>query len=102
MYAVHCTVPYMKSLHWLPIEQRIKYKALMIMYNDIHNDYPDYITSLITIRQQSSRATIGFIVETPSKYKLTSTLTTCLAHIYIVLVEFTTMCTTFRKMLSLL
>ena len=41
---------YVKSLHWLPIEQRIKYKALMIMHNAIHNDYPDYIASLITIR----------------------------------------------------
>ena len=42
--------PLTASLHWLPIKSRIIYKISLIIHNAYHNNYPDYICSLITKR----------------------------------------------------
>ena len=42
--------PLTVSLHWLPIKSRIIYKISLIIHNAYHNNYPDYICSLITKR----------------------------------------------------
>ena len=40
--------PVLKSLHWLPIKQRIEFKVLTVVYNSINGNSPDYIRSLLT------------------------------------------------------
>ena len=41
----HCT-PLLKDLHWLPIEQRIKYKSACLCYNIISGTAPKYLSEL--------------------------------------------------------
>jgi hypothetical protein len=36
-----------KSLHWLPIEQRVKFKILVITFKAFHGLAPSYIADLI-------------------------------------------------------
>ncbi|CAJ0962950.1 unnamed protein product [Ranitomeya imitator] len=40
--------PLCKSLHWLPISQRIQFKLLTLIYKAIHNLSPPYISTLIS------------------------------------------------------
>ena len=40
--------PLLKQLHWLPIEYRIKYKIVLIVYKCLHEMGPVYLTSLLT------------------------------------------------------
>ena len=40
--------PVFKSLHWLPIKQRIDVRILTVVYNSLNGDNPDYIRSLLT------------------------------------------------------
>ena len=54
--------PLLKSLHWLPVKQRVKFKILLLTFKAIHGCSPQYITDLITIRQ-------------PTKYSLRSQAT---------------------------
>lgn len=37
----------LRSLHWLPIEQRITYKLCIFMYSAVHGRCPSYITELL-------------------------------------------------------
>ena len=37
----------MKELHWLPLEYRIKYKVLLLIYKCINNLAPAYLSSLL-------------------------------------------------------
>jgi hypothetical protein len=39
--------PLFKSLHWLPIEQRVKFKILVITFKALHGLAPSYIADLI-------------------------------------------------------
>ena len=39
-----------KDLHWLPIEARIQYKLLLLTWKCIHNQAPDYLKDLISLR----------------------------------------------------
>ena len=39
--------PVLKSLHWLPVEQRIIFKVLLLIYHCTHGSAPQYNTSLI-------------------------------------------------------
>ena len=56
--------PYLKSLHWLPITQRIQYKTLLISHQVIHHNHPDYLTDIL-IENNTSR-----IQRKINKYKL--------------------------------
>ena len=40
---------HMKSLHWLPIQQRIQFKLLTIVYNCVNGTAQEYLQNLITI-----------------------------------------------------
>ena len=40
--------PVLHTLHWLPIEQRIKYKVLMLVYKAAHQEAPQYLNELIS------------------------------------------------------
>ena len=39
--------PVLKSLHWLPIKYRIRYKALLIVFKSFQNSAPSYISDLL-------------------------------------------------------
>ena len=41
--------PLLKSLHWLPIEQRIKFKLLIITFKDLKRLMPPCICDLVTL-----------------------------------------------------
>ena len=40
--------PVLFSLHWLPVEYRIQFKLLLLVYKSLHNLAPVYISDLIT------------------------------------------------------
>ena len=39
--------PLLKELHWLPIEQRIKFKIFLITFKALNKQAPNYITDLL-------------------------------------------------------
>ena len=41
--------PVLKSLHWLPIEQRIVYKILLLTYKSLHDEVPAHLSELLPI-----------------------------------------------------
>ena len=41
--------PHLASLHWLPIDSRIKYKRACICYNSMSTNSPPYLSDLITV-----------------------------------------------------
>ena len=43
--------PVLRSLHWLPVEFRIRFKILLFTYKCIHNLAPHYLCSLVTLHQ---------------------------------------------------
>jgi hypothetical protein len=43
-----CT-PLMKDLHWLPVSERIKYKAACLCYNIITDSAPAYLSDLVSL-----------------------------------------------------
>ena len=49
-YRDHIT-PVLKALHWLPVEQRIRFKIACLTYRCIHGTAPGYLRSLISVRQ---------------------------------------------------
>ncbi|GAA6096744.1 uncharacterized protein LOC125140204, partial, partial [Tachysurus ichikawai] len=40
----------LRSLHWLPVAARIRFKTLMLAYKDKHGPAPSYLKALITPR----------------------------------------------------
>ena len=51
----HHITPVLKRLHWLPVEQRIKYKIASITYKTLHNQLPSYLYELLSPVAQSGR-----------------------------------------------
>ena len=41
--------PHLASLHWLPIDSRIKYKLACICYNCMSTNLPPYLSDLLTV-----------------------------------------------------
>ena len=39
--------PVLHTLHWLPVEQRIKYKLLLLAFKSVNNDGPSYLSDLL-------------------------------------------------------
>jgi hypothetical protein len=39
--------PVLQQLHWLPVEQRIKFKVILFVYKALHGSAPDYIAALL-------------------------------------------------------
>ena len=42
--------PVLKSLHWLPVEFRIKYKICLLTFNSLHGHGPEYMLERLTPR----------------------------------------------------
>ena len=45
----HITPSFMK-LHWLPVEKRVKYKVVLLVFKILHGMAPGYLSSLLTPR----------------------------------------------------
>ena len=45
--------PILKSLHWLPVKERIIFKILLFVYHIINGTAPDYNKSLIQLYQST-------------------------------------------------
>ena len=43
--------PTLKSLHWLPVEQRIMFKVLLITFKALNDKAPSYIKDMLVLRQ---------------------------------------------------
>ena len=43
-----CSVisPVLHTLHWLPVEQRIEYRLLLLAFKSVNNDGPSYLSDL--------------------------------------------------------
>lgn len=39
----------LKYLHWLPIEQRIKFKLLLLVFRALNGSAPEYLSELLTV-----------------------------------------------------
>ena len=46
--------PIICSLHWLPIQQRIEYKIILITYKALNGQGPHYIKDLLTFKAPKS------------------------------------------------
>ena len=45
----HHITPVLKDLHWLPVEQRIEFKVLLLTYKAFHDKVPVYLPHLLSI-----------------------------------------------------
>ena len=43
--------PVLRSLHWLPVRFRVDYKLMVMVYQAIHRQAPEYIQELVTIHR---------------------------------------------------
>ena len=65
-YKYDHTTPVLKSLHWLPIEQRIRYKNAVLAFKCVYGSAPDYLQILAelypprrTLRSSSDKLTLS-------------------------------------------
>ena len=65
--------PALKELHWLPVQQRIEFKILLLTYKALNNMALSYITSMFTMQAQerySLRSNASLKLKIPrTKYK---------------------------------
>ena len=65
--------PALKELHWLPVQQRIEFKILLLPYKALNNMAQSYITSMFTMQGQerySLRSNASLQLKIPrTKYK---------------------------------
>jgi hypothetical protein len=64
--------PVLHDLHWLPVNQRIIYKVLLLTYKAIHHIAPSYIIDLIheyQPKRQLRSASLGLLVTPPFRTK---------------------------------
>jgi len=58
--------PILKELHWLPIQQRIQYKLLVLTFKALHDEAPAYIKNLLQVykpnRNLRSQNTTALVV----------------------------------------
>ena len=52
MIRCHIT-PLLKTLHWLPVRQRIVFKILLIVFKALNGQAPSYILELLTLKSNS-------------------------------------------------
>ena len=43
----------LKTLHWLPVQYRILFKVLTLVYKCLHNQAPEYLKKLLHVRKSS-------------------------------------------------
>ena len=67
--------PILFTLHWLPIEQRIQYKILLITYKALNDQGPQYIKDLLKYKtpkaDRSSRSVSNEELDIPSTKRVT-------------------------------
>src|SRR6266496_4729568 len=51
----HHITPVLKRLHWLPVEQRMKFKIASITYKSLHNQLQSYLYELLSLVAKSGR-----------------------------------------------
>ena len=63
--------PILQDLHWLPVEQRIRYKVLTLTYKSLKGDAPKYLQDLVKQRSQGRtlRSSSKLLVHQP-RYNL--------------------------------
>ena len=63
--------PVLKSLHWLPVLQRIEYKILLLTYKALSGEAPEYLTTMLSYYTptRSLRSEDKRLLNTP-KYRL--------------------------------
>jgi len=64
--------PSLKSLHWLPVEYRIMYKIILLVFKSINGFSPNYLSSMLNFRTSSYslRSSFNKILQVPkSKLK---------------------------------
>ena len=70
------------QLHWLPLEQRIRFKLASLCYRVVHTGQPNYLASMLTPyeppRQLRSSAT-GLLVVPPHRIDIASRRFSCAA-----------------------
>ena len=47
--------PTLKEFHWLPVQQRIKYKVCVLCYKSLNGSSPEYIADLLVVYHPDSR-----------------------------------------------
>ena len=59
--------PVLKTLHWLPIKQRIEFKTGLLVHKALHSNQPSYLRSLLTIhdRHHSTRSSDALTLYIP-------------------------------------
>ena len=59
--------PVLKSLHWLPVQQRINFKILVLVFKAIHSDGPQYLTEMIEhhIPSRQLRSSDSLLLKVP-------------------------------------
>ena len=66
--------PVLIDLHWLPIQQRIQFKVLLLVYKALHKQSPTYISNLLQLqpsRRQLRSSTSAFQLLEPRTHSVT-------------------------------
>lgn len=61
-------MPALVDLHWLPLEFRVQFKLLLIVFKSLHNQTPDYINDLLSMKTESNyslRSSSQFLLSVP-------------------------------------
>ena len=58
----------LKELHWLRVEERIKFKVLLLVYKSIRNLSPSYLSELICLNDISNSRSISLKCNTAVKH----------------------------------
>ena len=55
-------------MHWLPVEARIQFKVILLVWKSLHGCASDYITSLVNVRRpaRNLRSSSRSLLELPS------------------------------------
>ena len=61
------SVPLLRSLHWLPVKYRVRFKICLLTYKALHEEQPVYLRSLIAISlpSRSLRSNRGITLSIP-------------------------------------
>ena len=62
-----CSVPLLRSLHWLPVKYRVHFKICLLTYKALYEEQPVYLCSLIAISlaSRSLRSNRGITLYIP-------------------------------------
>lgn len=61
---IHHITPYLKELHFLPIEYRSKFKISLMVYKYFHNNSPAYLTELLIRKQPQTNWNLRINLDT--------------------------------------